>query len=99
MLNTVQIIFDNQLDRPIRRVHDHLVAPELVKNYTISAKNEAGGWTKIASIQGNARRRRVHTFDAIKTTELKIDILETNGIESARVYEVRVYLENENQPD
>ena len=65
--------------------------PECVKDYRILAKR-GEEWMELLSIEGNYHRRRIHQLDTpIQTAKLKIEILETHGAESARIYEVRVY--------
>jgi hypothetical protein len=50
------------------------------------------GWTELAHVTGNYDRRRVHSVEPeVEAEELRVEILRTNGAESARVYEVRVY--------
>ena len=41
----------------------------------------------------NYFRRRVHRIDPVTTGRLRINILETNGLPQARIYEVRAYNE------
>ncbi len=65
--------------------------PTCVKDYEIDVKNE-GRWEKIITITDNCHRRRIHELDeAVKTDEVRIKVLETNGASTARIYEVRVY--------
>lgn len=91
-LDTVQIIFDNNLDRPIRRVHDFIVTPELVKSYDIQAENDKGEWTTLLSVADNERRRCRHHFEKTSTTALKFNFHSTNGASEIRVYEIRAML-------
>ncbi|MHB0874803.1 MAG: hypothetical protein ACYC5O_02040, partial [Anaerolineae bacterium] len=48
--------------------------------------------------RGNHQRRRRHEFATVRTTALRLTVLATNGAPSARVYEVRAYLERPAAP-
>ena len=89
-LDTVQITFDTDLSyKPERPLH---VPPSCVSDYRLLGRRE-GEWVTIASVTGNHRRRRVHTFDPLTTRALRLEITRTHGDPSARVYEVRAYRE------
>lgn len=86
--NQVQITFDTDTNRrvslPLFRY------PECVKHYEIAIA-QSGGWKTVVTQDGNYSRRRVHHFDVVTTSRMRIHILETNGSPQARIYEVRVY--------
>lgn len=89
-MNEIQITFATDVNRrvmlPLFRY------PECVKRYEIAIP-EGGGWKTIAQEDDNYFRRRVHRVDAVTTSRLRINMLETNGSPQARVYEVRAYNE------
>ena len=86
--NTVEITFDTNANRrvtlPLFRY------PECVKDYRIECGNGSAPH-EILRVEGNYERRRVHSFDRVTTDRLRLNVLATNGVNAARVYEVRVY--------
>ncbi len=88
--NQVQITFDTDATRRVGLPLFHY--PECVKRYEI-AVSEGSGWKTIVAEDGNYFRRRVHRFDAMTASRLRINVLDTNGATEARIYEVRVYNE------
>lgn len=88
--NTVQLTFDTDQNKivtlPLFRY------PECVKDYTLEYFN-GSSWNQIIKEEDNYMRRRVHKFDKVKTNKLKINIMATNGVNTARIYEIRVYNE------
>lgn len=86
--NSVQITFDTNANRrvtlPLFRY------PECVKDYQIEC-GDGVRYKHLVSVEGNYERRRVHHFDRVTADRLRINVLSTNGVLSARVYEVRVY--------
>jgi hypothetical protein len=48
-------------------------------------------WQVVATITGNAQRRRIHTFAPHRAAHLRITIRATNGGKTARIVEVRAY--------
>ncbi|GMU91071.1 MAG: hypothetical protein AMXMBFR4_01290 [Candidatus Hydrogenedentota bacterium] len=90
--NEVQLTFDtNAVRRATLPLYRY---PECVRDYVIEAASGAA-WRELASVEGNYERRRVHRFQRATTDRLRIRVLATNGLASARVYEVRVYDEVE----
>jgi hypothetical protein len=69
--------------------------PTCVRKYRILILTEAVDWVQVAEVTGNYLRHNIVEFDAKKTKQLKICIDETNGDQLARVYEVRLYHQNE----
>ncbi|MBE2283753.1 MAG: FAD-dependent oxidoreductase [Prosthecobacter sp.] len=65
--------------------------PETVRDYALSLETPAG-WQTIESIQNNHQRLRRHFLpETMTTTALRIHITATNGLDHARVVEVRAY--------
>lgn len=86
--NCVQIIFDTNMNRRVRAPFYRY--PECVREYNLEA-NEGGAWKTVAEEKDNYMRRRVHRFEPVISDRLRLNILATNGVPNARVYEVRVY--------
>ncbi|MGD0776476.1 MAG: FAD-dependent oxidoreductase [Candidatus Solibacter sp.] len=90
--NQVQITFDTDLNRqaylPLFRY------PECVKRYDIAIWT-ALGWKVVAGEEKNYYRRRVHSFAAMESDRVRINVYETNGAKVARIYEVRIYQEDQ----
>jgi hypothetical protein len=88
--NQVQITFDTNANRriplPLFRY------PECIKRYEIAVP-DGSGWRTIAHEDQNYSRRRVHSLDATVSDRLRINVQETNGSPEARIYEVRIYNE------
>lgn len=65
--------------------------PETIRDYTLSLESPTG-WQTIESIQNNHQRLRRHILaKTMSTTALRIHITATNGLDHARVVEVRAY--------
>ncbi|MBI4556092.1 MAG: FAD-dependent oxidoreductase [Candidatus Hydrogenedentes bacterium] len=92
--NTVQVTFDTNANR--RVVLPLFRYPECVRDYRLECKR-GGRWEVIVETKDNYFRRRVHTFARVKSNALRLEIEHTNGVPSARVYEMRVYNEDSRQ--
>jgi len=97
-VSLVQLVLDPDLSRPLKitmspkRQAEQVkgAPPELVKDYdVVLLKN--GEEVKRESVRGNYQRLNRVAFDSIAADEVRVEILSTNGIDSARVYEVRIY--------
>ncbi len=97
-LREVQIIFDTGFQRPLTLTHSDRFnkkivrgpQPETVSDYTVAV--ECGDqWVEVAHIHDNYQRRRVHTFECLTASRLRVTCEATNGAEQARVFEVRAY--------
>jgi hypothetical protein len=69
---------------------DETDVPECVRDYTIQYRDD-DGWRDVATVSGNYRRFRRHTFDPVTTDALRIDVEATNGVPWAEIFEVRAY--------
>jgi hypothetical protein len=85
--NTVYLTFDTDLNES---THSEKLPEECVRDYQLSYYYN-GKWEILTSVKNNFQRRRVHKFDTVKASKLKVSILATNGDKSARIYEIRVY--------
>ena len=64
---------------------------ETVRDYTLEAKID-GEWKQLCAITGNYQRLRRHRFDdAVNASALRITVIQTNGIDHARIMEIRAY--------
>ena len=65
--------------------------PETVRDYTVAVE-VGGAWREIAVVTGNYQRQRRHRLEAaIAVTAVRISVSATNGIDHARIFEVRAY--------
>jgi hypothetical protein len=65
--------------------------PETVRDYRIESFDGAG-WRELLAVNGNYQRRRVHGLShPISTCAIRLQVLATNGIDHARVFEIRAY--------
>ena len=87
--NTVYLTFDTNLDKIVAKG----TVPQCVKDYSLYY-DEDDNWVKLFSEKDNHHRHRKHTFNAIKTSKLRVQVEATNGADTARIYEIRVYNES-----
>lgn len=89
--NTVYLAFDTNLNK----IHIHTEAlyfsPECVKDYKL-LYDDKGSWKNLLSVTGNYYRRRVHNFENITSSKLRLVVNDVNGKQkTARLYEIRIY--------
>jgi len=86
-MTAVYLTFDTDLNPS----HHTVPLPrQCVRDYELSC--EVGGqWRTLAGVKGNFQRRRVHRFDQVRTSRLRLTVHATNGDKSARLYEIRAY--------
>jgi hypothetical protein len=97
-LSRLQLTFDTGLHRWFSLtqsdgVHARNIwgpQPESIRDYNLIAETPAGPLT-LAEVRGNFLRQRIHSFSFIATTRLRIEVLASNGIDHARVVEIRAY--------
>jgi hypothetical protein len=90
----VQITFDSGFKRQLTLTAQesqnvNLVRapqPETVRDYRLIC-----GEHTVADVKGNFQRMNRHRFDALETSNLRIEIAATNGDPLARVFEIRCY--------
>ncbi|MFJ8297174.1 FAD-dependent oxidoreductase [Streptomyces sp. NPDC094447] len=97
-VRTVHLVFDDDVDEYLNNLHRHRtpfeVMPELVRDYRVQTLMPNGEWHTLATVRGNRRRHRVHTFqDAgpVRTAALRVLVEATHGSPHAHVHAVRVY--------
>ena len=88
-INTVYLTFDTDMNAPF---HTAPLPRQCVRDYEL-AWHDGAQWVSLAQVKGNYQRRRVHRFDTMTTTRLRLTVHATNGDRSARVFEVRAYEE------
>jgi hypothetical protein len=97
-LSRLQLTFDTGLHRWFSLtqsdgVHARNIwgpQPESIRDYNLIAETPAGPVT-LAEVRSNFLRQRIHSFTPITTTRLRIEVLASNGIDHARIVEVRAY--------
>ncbi len=98
----VRLVFDVGQHRVLTLSHsDDYVAkmqwgrpqPESVRDYVIEGFVD-DRWVELVAVQGNYQRLRVHQIeDAPSVEKMRVKVTATNGIDHARICEVRVYEE------
>ena len=88
-INTVHLIFDTDMNTTTHRAS---LVPNCVKDYDLACP-DGRGWRTILSERDNFQRRRVHIFDTIRTSRLRLTVRATHGDPSARIFEIRAYEE------
>lgn len=97
-LRELQIIFDTGFERPLTLTHSERFnerirrgpQPETVRRYTVAVES-GDRWVEIAHVHGNYQRRRVHNFECLTANRVRITCEATNGVDEARIFEVRAY--------
>ena len=97
-LSRLQLTFDTGLHRWFSLtqsdgVHARNIwgpQPESIRDYNLIAETPAGPVT-LAEARGNFLRQRIHSFTPVATARIRIEVLASNGIDHARVVEVRAY--------
>jgi hypothetical protein len=100
LLGEVALVFDtgmhrlltlSQADGYTAKMHWGQPQPETVRDYRLEARVGAE-WIVVAQVFGNHQRRVAHRFPkAVRAAALRLVVTATNGIDHARVCEVRAY--------
>ncbi len=106
-VGAVQLVFDTGLHRVLTfsladeytsRMLWGRAQPETVRDYRIEIEQD-GRWRSVLEVSGNYQRRRVHRLEeSLKTRAVRVVVLATNGLDHARICEVRVYGPGEPKP-
>ena len=92
-INSVSVVFDTDLTNPGTCWGIKIpTVPRCVKDYEIEIFSY-GEWKKIAEVEGNFMRKRIHEFDAVIAEKIRVNVLSTWGDPSARIMEIRAALE------
>ena len=95
----VQLIFDAGMHRPLTLTHSDAYVdrmewggpqPETIRDYLVEAKVN-GTWQTLVEVRDNYQRRCVHTFQSATLSAVRVTVTATNGLDHARIGEVRVY--------
>ena len=96
----IQLIFDTGLHRHLTLSHhDGYTSkmiwgepqPETVRDYRIEVF-DGTEWKSMVSVTDNYQRRRVHPVETqLSVSQLRVVVTATNGIDHARICEIRVY--------
>lgn len=98
-VSQIQLVFDTGQHKVLTLSHSDsytssmrwgTAQPETVRDYRVLAAS-GDDWQEVVSVAGNYQRRVVHEIGATGTRALRIEVLATNGIDHARILEVRVY--------
>ena len=65
--------------------------PETVRMYMVAALSDDGVLDKLARVTDNYQRHRVHRFPPITTRTIRVYVAATNGLDHARIFEIRAY--------
>jgi hypothetical protein len=88
--NVIYLTFDTNLDLWI---NGHIgPVPECVRDYNLSYW-DGNSWVEILTEKGNYLRHRIHRFEPVTANRLRLTVQATNGANTARVYEIRIYRE------
>jgi hypothetical protein len=100
MIGEIQLIFDtgqhrhltlSQADGYTKKMQWGRPQAETVSDYAIDVET-SGAWTEVVHERGNYQRRRVHALPGGRlVTALRVNVDATNGLDHARILEVRAY--------
>ena len=99
-ISQMQITFDTGFQRELTltaqdAINQNIIRapqPETVKDYEVLIRKRGESeWTRVANEKGNFQRLRRHKFDAVEADAVRIHVKATNGIQFARIFEVRCY--------
>ena len=96
----VRLVFDTGMHRALTLTHSDSYAdrmcwgrpqPETVRDYAVEGE-VAGSWQVLAEVQDNYQRLNAHRVASPpEVTAIRVVVLATNGLDHARICEVRVY--------
>ena len=100
-ISQVQLTFDTGFGRQlflsanpgfVRQDAPRTPQPETVKDYSVQVRKKGTtDFTTVATVKGNYQRLNRLKFEAVEVDSLRIHITATNGIDEARIFEVRCY--------
>jgi hypothetical protein len=97
-ISSVRIVFNDDVDEDLINLHHHRTefeaVPELVADYRLevaSGPADARRWQPVAVVTANHHRHRIHTFDTVSTTGVRVVATRTNGSPTTMVSAVKVY--------
>ena len=106
-IGSIELIFDTGMHRLLtlsmadgytERMRWGKPQPETVRDYAIETKT-GEEWKQVHLEQSNYQRHRTHKLETpIETSSIQIQIMETNGIDHARLFEIRLYPPSQRGP-
>ncbi len=98
-LSQVQITFDTGFHRLLnltaqenyRKQSIRAPQPEAVRDYELLYTDAGGQTHSLAKVAGNHQRVNRHAFAPVEAKSIRLRITATNGVDTARVYEIRCY--------
>jgi len=98
-LGQVQITFDTGFQRLLKLTAQDNYSkrsirapqPETVRDYELFYADVAGKSHSLVKVTGNHQRLNRHTFAPVKAKSIRLRVTASNGVDTARVYEIRCY--------
>jgi hypothetical protein len=98
-IGQIQLTFDSGFPRELTlsssdSVNVNIVRaaqPETIKAYTLSYKTANGESKTLFKVTDNHQRMNRHRFEKIETSSIRCEVHRTNGLEEARIFEIRCY--------
>lgn len=98
LISAVEIKCDTNVKRNIMmrkdsrndELYGNGVPIELLKSLSLEARIE-GAWVKMGDIETNRTRLVKFSFEEIKTTAVRVNLLETYGAKNVKLFEIRCY--------
>lgn len=97
-MSSVRIVFNDDVDEDLINLHHHRTEfeaiPELVADYVLevaSGPATARSWEPVVVVEANHHRHRIHTFDSVITTGIRLVATRTNGSPTTMVSAIKVY--------
>ncbi|OEJ99011.1 fumarate reductase [Flavivirga aquatica] len=78
------------LKQPSRKNHITTIPPELLKRLDVEARVQ-GNWVKVCSQEKNITRLIKFKFDQIEATAIRINMFDTYGVKTVKLFEIRCY--------
>ncbi|MGB9677657.1 MAG: FAD-dependent oxidoreductase, partial [Candidatus Ratteibacteria bacterium] len=88
--NLIQFVFDSDLDKEYTQIPPFYIPENIPRDFNIYAERN-GKWEKIFKTKGNSNCFYKCKFKKTKSKKIKIEFLNTAGISSVYVYEIRIY--------
>ncbi len=100
-ISQVQLTFDTGFQRQLvltanptfwRADSQRQPQPETVKDYKVQVRKKGSGeFVTVATVIGNYQRLNRVRFEAVEAEAVRVHVTATNGLEEARMFEVRCY--------
>lgn len=97
-IREIHLTFDSGLKRLLKLSHSdgetsRMIRgpqPETIREYELQILDGESAHT-VASMKGNYQRKRIHRFEPLTASGVRLTAHATNGVRSANLFEVRVY--------